>query len=428
MYTINVISYYIDLIVTWFTQYITWIYDKFMGFSFIIKIAAISVTTSFILIGLTFLRIIFKGYKDYRWNKLYKRLDDKFGDGIRFVLSPEANPAMTRTEVLDALEIENPDKRNSEIPKHYKEKLALSRLIYRSRISDDASLGRRRNLHIMLDIFGIQAFLEDVVNKDKINLKAEAMLMLRAFKLPINQWVSNQLLNSKRHRVRRLAMYASIMSGSNTDMEYFESEFFDRNCCIYDEIQLGYVLQRRIAMKRQLPNLAQLALHQSVPSTKAVFVRLMHQFKQAEHCDELEEEFTHTHNKELRQEICRTWGYLGYKPGEPLMQEIILSQPDDVKVSIMHALTRLNTGKSLEVLTDGFRNNSDQLVKYEALRCLYSYGPEGRKRFRELELAASKSDKRLFEFFSNPLTMEETRLNKEELYDTGGEENLYTVV
>lgn len=427
MYTINYLSYYLDLIVTWVTQYLTLIYDKFMEFSFIIKIAALSVTVSFVLIGMTFMHIIIKGYRDFKWERLAKKLDKKYGDGIRFVLSPEAKANMTRQEVLDALEIDNPDKMHNDLPKHYKEKLALSRLIYRCRISDEASLGRRRNLHIMLDIFGIQSFLEDLVNKSRMHLKAEAMLMLRAFKLPVNQWISNQLMNSKRNRVKRLAMYASIMSGSNTDMEYFESEFFDRNCCIYDEIQLGYVLQRRIAMGRQLPNLAQLALHQSVPATKAVFVRLMHQFDQAEHCDELEQEFVHTHNKELRQEICRTWGYLKYTPGEELMQEIILSQPDDVKISIMHALTRLRTGKSLEVLTDGYKNNGDQLVKYEALRCLYSYGQAGRERFRELEKTAPLADRRLFEFFSNPLTRNETKLDKDEFYDSHGEENLYTV-
>ena len=427
MYTINIVSYYIDLFITWFTQYITMIWDKFMEFSFIIKIAAISVTTSIILILLMLGRIFIKGWQNRRYKKLDKKLDKRFGDGIRYVLSPEAGGNMTRSEVLYALDIDNPDDHQNEIPKHFKEKLVLSRLIYRSRISDDASLGRRKNLHIMLDIFHIKSFLEDVINKGNMQLKAEALNMLRAFKLPINQWVANQLHNSKRLRVKRLAMYASIMTSTNADMGYFESNFFDRNCCIYDEIQLGYVLQRRIAMKRKLPNLAQLAIMQSVPSTKAVFVRLMHQFRQEEHCAELEEEFRNTHDRELRKEICRTWGYLGYKEAEPLMQEIILSQSDDVKISIFHAVTRLNTGKSLEMLTDGYRNNSDQLVKYEALKSLFNYGPAGKARFHELEKAAPEADRRLFEFFTNSITMDETKLNRTEVFDMGDGKNLYAV-
>ena len=427
MYTINIIQYYVDLIITWLTQYITMIYDRFMEFSFIIKIAAISVTTSVILIFLTLFGILYRGWKNRRYKKIYKKLDKKYGEGVRYVLSSEASDTMTRQQVLDALEIDNPDDHNNSLPKSFQEKLAMSRLIYNHRISDEAALGRRKNLHIMLDIFHIQSFLEDVVNKGTMHFKAEALLMLRAFKVPINQWVANQLHNSKRLRVRRLAMYASIMSSSNNDMAYFESNFFDRNCCIYDEIQLGYVLQRRIAMKRKLPNLAQLAIHQSVPSTKAVFVRLMHQFKQSEHCDELEDEFNTTHNKELRKEICRTWGYLKYLPGEELMQDIVLSQADDVKIAIYHALTRLNTGKSLDILVDGYRNNSDQLVKYEALKCLYNYGEAGRARFIELERSAPEEDRHLFEFFNNPLTKDDTKLNKTEYFDMHGENNLYSV-
>lgn len=427
MYTINIIQYYIDLIITWLTQYITYIYDKFMEFSFIIKIAAVSVTVSIILIFMTLFTILWRGWRNRRYKKLVKNLDKKYGDGIRYILSREAPEEMTRQQVLDALDIDNPDDHNNNLPKSFQEKLALSRLIYSIRISDESSPRRRKNLHIMLDIFHIQSFLEDVVNKGSMHFKAEALLMLRAFKVPINQWVANQLHNSKRLRVRRLSNYASIMTSSNADLAYFESPFFDRNCCIYDEIQLGYVLQRRLSMKRKLPNLAQLALHQSVPSTKAVFVRLMHQFKQAENCEELVDEFTTTHNKDLRKEICRTWGYLGYKEGEPLMQDILLSQADDVKIAIFHALTRLNTGNSLDLLVDGYRNNSDQLVKYEALKCLYNYGSAGRTKFMELERNATEEDRRLFEFFNNPITMGETMLNKNEFFDMHGEENLYSI-
>lgn len=426
MYNINLIEYYLEVITTWVTQYVTFLYDKFMEFSFIIKVAALSVTSSILLIAFVSLRIFIKGWKDYKWNKLVRQLDRRYGDGIKNILSPECNPRMTRQEIIDELDLDDSSK-SQDILKKYNEKLAMSRLIYRYRISDKASPGRRRNLHILLDLFDLQSFLEDVVNKGKMNLKAEALHMLRAFKLPINQWISNQLRNSKRIRVKRLAMYASIMTSANTDLEYFETEFFDRNCCVYDEIQLGYVLQRRLAMGRKMPNLAQLALHQRVPSTQAVFVRLMHQFQQTENCADLEELFLHSHDKKLREEICRTWGYLHYTESEELMQELIPTQPDEIKITIMHALTRLHTGKSLDVLVDGYKNNGDQLVKYEALRCLYSYGAAGREKFYELEKVAPQADRRLFEFFNNKITSEETLLSEEDLYDTHGELNFYSV-
>lgn len=429
MYTIGLIQYYFEVAVTWISQYVMWLYNEFMEFSIIIKIAAISVTFSLLLIVFTLLKMLWNGWKNRKWRKLYRRLDKKYGDGVRYVLSPEAGGNLTRSEIIDVLDLDDEERREKgHILKNNKEKLTFARLVYRCRISDEASLGRRKNLHILLDIFEIPPFLEETVNKGRMRLKAEVLGMMRAFKLPINQWISNQLRNSKRYRVRRLSMYASIMTSSNQDLEYFESEFFDKNCCIYDEIQLGYVLQRRKAMKRKIPNLAQLAASQTVPSTQAVFVRLMRQFEQPEYCADLEELFQNSTSKELTQEICRTWGYLKYLPGEELMQEIILTQHDDTKVAIMHALTRLKTGKSLNVIVDGYRNSGDQHVRYEALRCLYNYGREGYLKFKELERTAPEHDKRIFEFFNNPITREETKLSKDDTYEAVGEENLYSVV
>ena len=428
MYTINLIEYYFQVAVTWIAQYVMYLYNTFMDFSPIIKIAAISLTFSCGLIIYTLFKILINGIRNRRWKKRYNKLDKKYGEGIRYILSPEAGGNLSRQQIIEALKLDDPENKNkNNLLKGHKEKLTFARLVYKCRISDDASLGRRKNLHILLNIFQIPPFLEDIVNKASLKRKAEALTMLRAFKLPVNQWIANTLRNSKRYRVRRLAMYASIMTSSNTDLEYFESDFFDQNCCIYDEIQLGYVLQRRIAMKRRLPNLAQLAASQKNPGTQTVFVKLMRQFDQAEYCPDLEELFNTSGDKELTQEICRTWGYLKYKEGEEMMQDIILTQPDDTKVAIMHALTRLGTGKSLGILVDGYKNSGDQYVKYESLRCLYNYGAVGLAKFKELALQAKPEEKRLFEFFNNPITRRETKLSREDIYEEQGE-SLFSVV
>lgn len=429
MYSINIIEYYFNIAVTWISQYVTYLYNEFMDFAPIIKIAAISLTFSIFLIIFTFIKMLVNGYRNRRWKKIYNGIEDKYGEGIRYILSKEAGGNMTRQEILDSLDLEDDEKNDyADKLKNTKEKLCFARLVYRCRISDEASLGRRKNLHILLDIFGMQQFLEETINNGRMNRKAEALVMMRAFKLPINQWIANQLRTSKRYRMRRLAMYASIMTSSNSDLEYFESKFFNNNCCIYDEIQLGYVLQRRRAQKRKLPNLAQLANAQTNPTTQAVFVRLMREFEQPEFCGELEELFTSTTNKGLIQEICRTWGYLNYYQGEELMQDIILTQPDDTKVAIMHSLTRLKTGKSLNILVDGYRNSGDQHVRYEALRCLFNYGQVGYLKFKELEKQASESEKHIFDFFNNPITREETRLHGNVAYESQGGDNLFSVV
>lgn len=428
MDTINVISYYWNVAVTWLTYYVTYVIEQFREFSTVVQIASIGLTFCVLLILWTLGRLIYQWFKSRRLSKVYKKLDERYGEGVKFILSADAKNNMTRQEELDALGLKESDVQGKSLLRDYRERLCMSRLIYRARISEDSSLGRRKNLHVLLRIFGMQEFLEYLINKDRMRLKTEALHMLRAFKLPINPWVANQLMNSKRNRVRRLAMYASIMSSSNMDLEYFESEFFDDNCCIYDEIQLGYVLKRRKHARRKIPNLAILALKQKNPGTQCIFIRLMRQFNQKEYCSELEELFQLNSDSELIEEISRTWGYLKYAEGEDLMNEVLLTQSDNTKIAIMHSLTRIGSGKSLGTLVDSYTNNGDPKVRYEALRCLWNYGDEGRAKFYELEQKATSADKPLFEFFHNDITKDEIPLSKEATFKMEYGENLYTVV
>lgn len=429
MDTIGELTYWYNLAETYFIMGTTWLFEHFREFAWIIRVAAISLTISIVLMLISLLRIFKNAWKRRKWRKIEKKLNNRYGDAIDYILSPEAKPNMGRDEQLELLDIDPNNADRNKLLKDWKERMVMSRIIYRSRISEEAAVeGVNRNLHVLLSIFGIVNFLEEIIIKDKMHLKVEALLMLRAFKAPTNQWIANQLLNSRRKRVQRLAMYASIMSSANTDLEYFESDFFDDNFCHYDEIQLGFVLQRRLAAKRKIPNLAHWASIQKNSATQCVFVRMMRQFNQGEYCSELEEMFHHNSDGELIEEIARTWGYLKYKEGEELMRDMMLTQPDNGKVAIMHALTRLNTGESLNALIDGYRYSGSQHVRFEALRCLYYYGDAGRAKFEEIRANHAAVDNNLFEFFENELTRRELPLEKTAKYFSEYGDNLYSVV
>lgn len=428
MDTIAEISYWYNLALTYIVIGVTWLFDHFRDFAWIIKVAAVSLTVSLWLILASLFQIFRKAWRRRKWNKVEKKLLEKYGDAISYILSPESPDTMGRDEELEMLGIDPNEADPKKLLKDARERLCMSRIIYKARIADEAQVEGSRNLHVLLGIFGLIEFLEEVIVKDTLHQKVEALLMLRAFKAPTNQWIANQLLNNKRRRVKRLAMYASIMSSSNTDLGYFESDFFGKNFCKYDEIQLGFVLQRRKSARRKIPNLAHWAVMQEDPKTQAMFIRMMRQFNQSEYCGELEDLFQHNSDTELIEEIARTWGYLKYTEGEEIMRDMLLTQPDDGKVAIMHALTRLNTGTSLNALLDGYKNSGTQHVRFEALRCIYWYGPEGRAKFEELKRNAPERDKNIFEFFDNELTQRDLPLEKTARYHSEYGDNLYSVV
>lgn len=413
--TISVIKYYFHLFLAYGSYWLSYGYDMFREYPGEIQIAIGVTLMSFVMILIMSFSLLVMSFAEKSKNKLEKRLIDRFGEGMDYIFSPAAPANMTYEDIAGRFDID-PAQIGKDLLKNRREKLAFIDIFYMRFITQKSHTLHKENIRTVLHIFGVPEFLEKEVSLKSMKNKVNAMSMMRTFKLPISLWVLNSLLNSKYLRVRRLAMYSNIMLSSDNDLDYFETDFFDKHCCIKDEIELAYSLQRRRKAGLKLPNLARWANLQKGEKAQCLFVRLMRRFDEVEYCGQLRPLMSQTRKKKLIEEISRTWGYLHYTDGEDLLREILLTQPDDSKVAIMHALTRFATGKALPSLLEGYHNTKNPHVRFEALRCIYNYGEEGKKLFRELEENASEADRKFFGFFNNPITLEKIRLDKEQAY------------
>lgn len=416
MNSVSVLKYYFNLIAAYITYYFKYGVSLFADYPAEIKVAVSVSVFCVILIIVMFVTLFIISYQRKRRKILDKRIEDRFGKGIDYMLSAEAKRRMSRYEIADVFHIER-ENVGKEILKNKREREAFVDLFYQRFITVRSDLANRDNITSCLILFGVAEFLEKEVSLRAMSKKVRYMSMIRTYKLPVSPWVINKLLSSKYLRVQRLAMYSNIMLSSDSDLDYFETDFFDKHCCIKDEIELAYSLQRRRKAGRKLPNLARWANLQKNERSQCMFVRLMRRFNELEYCDQLTELYkTQPRKKKLIEEISRTWGYLHYTEGESLLVDALLIQPDDTKVAIMHALTRFATGKSLGSLLEGYSNTTNPHVRFEALRCIYNYGEEGRAKFHELEMNAPETDLKYFEFFHNPITLENISLDKEQAY------------
>jgi hypothetical protein len=381
-----------------------------------VKVAVTVTVLCFVLILVISLALFSLSRKRKRFKKHQRRILDRFGKGMDYILSAEAQNKMSKYEIAEVFGIDR-EQVGKEILKNNREKEVFVHEFYMRFITNRSEFANRDNITVLLYLFNIPEFLEKEVSLRSMNKKVDAISKIRTFKLPVSPWVINKILSSKYLHVKRLAMYSNIMLSSDTDLDYFETDFFDKYCCIKDEIELAYSLQRRRRAGLKLPNLARWANLQKNEQSQCMFVRLMRRFDELEYCDQLTELYkTQIRKKKLIEEISRTWGYLHYTDGEDLLIDALLTQPDDTKVAIMHALTRFATGRALGSLLEGYNNTTNPHVRFEALRCMYNYGPEGKAKFKELEENALEKDKKFFEFFKNDITLERIRLDKEQAY------------
>lgn len=416
MNTVSILKYYFNLIAAYVTYYFKYGISLFSDYPAEIKVAVSASAFSVLLIIIMIATLFYLSYQKKRRIKLNRRIEKRFGKGIDFMLSEDSRKRMSRYEIADVFEIDR-ENVGKDLLKNNREKEAFVDYFYQRFITVRSESANRDNITTFLFLFGIPEFLEKEVSLRSMKKKVKYMSMIRTYKLPVSPWVINKLLSSKYLRVQRLAMYSNIMLSSDSDLDYFETDFFDKHCCIKDEIELAYSLQRRRKAGRKLPNLARWANLQKNERSQCMFVRLMRRFNQVQYCDQLTELYeTQPRKKKLIEEISRTWGYLNYSDGEDLLVDALLIQPDDTKVAIMHALTRFATGKSLGALLEGYYNTTNPHVRFEAIRCIYNYGEEGRAKFNELKQNALETDMKLFEFFENPITLEKIRLDKEQSY------------
>lgn len=417
MDSVSLISYYFNVVTTYVSYYWTYYQEEFHSYPIEARIAIGIIQWSFMFIVALTLLMEKKGHHRRRKDYVIASLEEHYGEALDHVFSRDCNWVMSRDEIMGLFHINEQKVAKHGLLRTKLHKQMMCHLIYhRLMASGNTWNNRRRNIHLLLNIFNLPSFLEGEIAFAKLFVKMKALAVVRAFKLPVSPWVTNMLMASKKPRVKRVAMYLSVAGSSDSELDYFESDFFDKNSCIYDEIELGYMLNRRRDANLKLPNLAHWAKLQKRDETKCMFVRLMRRFDQREYCDELEDLYQTSKHKKLIEEISRTWGYLFYTPGEKLMQRTMLTQPDDTKVAIMHAVTRLASGKSLDLLLDGYRNSTNPHVRFEALRCMYNYSEEGCKMLDELEAKATEDEKRFFEFFHNPITIARLDLDHEQAY------------
>ena len=417
MDSVSTLTYYLDLLVAYGNYYLLYVIDLFREYPPSVKIAAALFTVWFVFIMILVTELIRQIWAKHYRAKVFKRLREAFEDSIYRILADDTiKPNLTRDEVIKIMGLDQPRYIGRKLLNSKTEKRIFCRIIYEMILSDRILHGRNHNLQQILEIFGIPKFLEDDVNYGNDWHKVSAINSMRLYKLYISPWVINKLMENKRMRVRRLAMYSTVRSNSENELDAFETGFFEKNSCIFDEIMIGYELQRRRKRGLRLPNMALWASRFNSVEVKTMLVRMMRRFEQRDSCPQLMPLFNETHDKKLIEEICRTWGYLRYVYSEETMTDAFSLQTDDTKVAIMHAIARLNTGKQLKMFTYAYSSSANPHVRFEALRCLYNYGREGKAKLFELEKEANEQEKRFFAFFHNPITMRRIPLDEVQIY------------
>ena len=301
MSTISVIQYYFHLFMAYGAYYLTYGFNMFRGYPLEVQVAVVVTELSAVLIAIMLIALVVLQWKNRVRKRLFQRIKDRYGKGMSYLLSGEALRRMSREDIAEVFDIESKDI-GKPLLKNRREKMVFLAIFYMKFVKLRNDQTNKDNIRNALYLFAIPEYLEHEASLGSTEQKVFAVNVVRTLKLPLSPWVINKLLNSKYLRVQRVAMYANIALSSDSDLDYFETDFFDNHCCIKDEIELAYTLQRRRKAGLKLPNLARWANMQKSEQAQCLFVRLMRRFDQHEYCEQLRPLFSQTRKKKLIEE------------------------------------------------------------------------------------------------------------------------------
>lgn len=131
-------------------------------------------------------------------------------------------------------------------------------------------------------------------------------------------------------------------------------------------------------------------------------VRLIAFFNRRRSIDYLLERLP-TKNRELKKELIYALGLLKSKKAEKIFFKIYVESDPGIRLEILKAILRINSGKALSFLLNVFSKSEDKSEKIQILNSIRNYSEEGRMFFEREKKKAGRMQRDIFAHLSDPL-------------------------
>ena len=343
-----------------------------------LAIVVFSSLTILLLFILFFQNIIARDRRDHLFHVNSERFEDAFME----ILSSDVKMSREEMEYICKAD-------GSEL--HQLNAVSLGRLIVSLRLK----LGNRvflPNMQRLCNMSGVQALLEN--NMVKGNHVVQTLQILMTLPIRISEGALAAYTGHKNQRIRELAR---AYFGFCSKTEPFRYVMLDLN----ESFQLWYpttfhrLCGWHTAKSHPTPQLLELAHRSSNDAKKALFISEIPYWGSDEEKRGIREALTSPSAK-CRSAAIHALAIIGDPDSEEDLIRTYPTQFPAAKRETLRAIAKINTGRQTEFLRSAYLTSTSQDTRAVALACLYNYGEEGRRVFRELS-QTGLDDVRVFE-------------------------------
>ncbi len=371
-----------------FEYYVYYLFYTFLGYPIIIRMAVFSVFVCLIFFVIAFIKILTFGRRYNQKEKLKKRIDDRYGEGIEKIMKAENKYSLS--DINDEL------KSNVRTLKK-KEKLAITNRLLKAR--DEIENHNPFNYKALIDYFELLDYWERQLKTTAVFPRQRALRKLEDLGLEAPGSVISTLLYHRDRYLRKRAHAAYMRFSKNDPYKFFDSDF-DKTFNDWDRVEIHEALLLR--QKEGLPSFIQWVENSKNVRFQCFLIDEIAFFNQQDGAPFLLN-VAKKHVLDLRRHSIDCLGNLKYEEAEKPLIEDYMTQPRVIQKHIVSTTGKLNTGEALPFLELAYRNSHDTENGIVILRAIYNYGEKGRLLFNMLEQRADSDSRMMFQHVSNPL-------------------------
>lgn len=371
--------------------YVYYLYYKFLGFPFVIRVAVIAIMLYAPFLTFAFCSIINHKIRLYKKSKLKKSAVEKYRDKIEQCITSERAYSIEEIGTSLACKVNKLSD---------KKKRIITNIILELK-NKHANINLS-NYHKIVEYFNLLQFWENKLKYAKIAYKKKALRKLEDLDIEIPGAVITPLTYHRNRYLRKRARAYYLYFSKNDPYKFFDEDF-DNTFNNWDIVEIHRVLEHRVK-KEGLPNLSQWLKNSHNNNFKCFLIDEINFFQQKESAPYLIDIIKNDNDLKLIKHSIDALAKLNYMKAEPFLIAEYAMQPVTIQQSSLKAIGQFQTGKALPFLKEAYISAHDVETRQEALRAIYNYGKEGRTLFSEMRKQVSEPFlKILFEHITNPL-------------------------
>lgn len=363
--------------VDYIEYYFYWFYYKFMGYPLIIRICTAVVMLCILAYFCLLVNIVYGIFKRKKEKRKYAKVHRRYYEKLKEISLNTDH--LTHEEISDIVEYDEKKRVKTNEIRLITQLLAEIKNEFEDQINE-------LNYQGIQNVFQITRFFERELQFGSKRKKIQSLKLIQSINGYASEAVLVRFLYHRELELRNSARYAYMWLSQGNPFRFFDEDI-GMKLRKWDMMELHAILEHRKKVGYATPSFIKWVNTSAEEDVKIFFINEIRLYNETESAPILAKQIN-ARSPELRSEVIQALGTLKYKEIEPKLFEMYNTQPEEVKQSIISALSEMQTGKALNFFRNVYEDADNWTTKRSILKALYGYSEAGRRVFDELEAKA----------------------------------------